>query len=86
MIPTATQQANAIYQQPGTMAVMPVQYPSGNPQAIYPGQIVYTPEQFSAQAHGASAQQIPFNYPAISYSYPCNGTNMANQFPTTVAH
>lgn len=72
MIPTAAQQNNAIYQQSGTVAVMPLQYPHGNGPAIYPGQFVYAPEQYTA-APGAPSTQIPLSYPTISYSYPCNG-------------
>lgn len=72
LIPTGTPH----YQPSGTLAMMPVQYPSstyGNPPtAIYPGQIVYTSEQYP-QAPSASPQQIPISYPTIGYSYPCNG-------------
>lgn len=113
IMPSAAQQANAIYQPPGTV-VMPTFIPcqtrsnqagigsnqagigaevnpaypqyAGNHQALYPGQIVYAPEQFSAQAHGAAGQQIPFNYPAISYSYPCNGKKLQNSFHILFSH
>lgn len=75
LLSSSTSQTNAVYQSPGTLTVMPVQYPStsyANPQAIYPGQIVYTPEQYGA-SQTTHQPQIPYNYPALSYSYPCSG-------------
>lgn len=54
------------------MAMMPVQYPPNNGPAIYPGQFVYAPEQYTT-APGAPTTQIPLSYPTIGYSYPCNG-------------
>lgn len=84
LVPSAvppTQSSSTMYPSSGaTMAVLPMTYSSaaaaGNPYGtspnIYPGQVIYTSDQFNPSTSNATPPQPYINFP-IGYTYPYNG-------------
>lgn len=85
LVPTAVppaQSSSTIYPSSGaTMAVLPMAYssaaataanPYGTSPNIYPGQVIYTSDQFNPATSSATQPQPYINFP-ISYTYPYNG-------------